>query len=868
MSGDASGAGDAHESVPEMDDTEEFGATESAPAADADGMATDGSTAGPPFDTTMVAVGTSVMWGTGNAYENKFVDLVHRDLNGGYPLDEAYLHFNPGAGQEPSKPRYPYDEPPNTDIVYPNGSYYNKTVDDGYTTDSHPKGPHLPPSRLRARGGAIIGLSPPAKVAVGDTSPNAPCGYGDDRREYNDQGGYLADEAKGTYDGKLDGLGKYASLSSKYANPFDKQDINRSKWLLMRDIGWGWPTIADQIQQFDPGGQPFSSPVEVPISDQPDLFDYRLPKQAPRGENVDLVLVDGGTNDMQLGWLNNPLKSERSDIKAAAKLYFYDNMTGENMPGEKGLLRRAREAFPNAVIVVLGYPVWTSNRTDIGRADEFLTANSWLGSLATEQALDNPLNFSHFQAHYLRRAVAEVAREDDGPGMVFAPPGYGVVNSMMADWPWSFGVKPDDHPVFDVRMISVDDVRPQREAVCDAEIAWERQKHGEDKEDCGREVGVNVACTAAGVGHPNNEGSRQYADTIVRRYKEYVDLPVGDNAEEYDDGTASLRQSLERYGVGPDGSRLQSKLSGSDVGTRFGLSQRVVDSMRIVVETDRSKRSEGGFVDTGRVRLGAWPGRRGEAGEGAREQFVLDTESRNFLDRDEFYVDPMMRRGLTGPVGNIDVDEDAAVKGSRTEPNEQTVHPPGHWSDRRLRLGMVDHLTIVVENVKPSGWAAEAVSYQLNGSIEGTRTFGGRFDQTDFRDTVGPREFQVASFNDVEGVTADDLDIRSLVTGFDGADPQLGRLQVTYVVDNTAGKRVPSVLLQYGWRVNGEGRHWRVADVGDIPAGASREVDVELFARQDSAFRTGTIDVHAGVFVGETANWSSFTTSRSDLDDL
>lgn len=823
--------------------------------------------AGPPFDTTMVAVGTSVMWGTGNAYENKFVDLVHRDLNGGYPLEETYLHFNPGPNQEPSTPRYPYDEPPNTDIVYPNGSYYDTTVDDGYTTGSHPKGPHIPPSRQRARGGAIIGLSPPAKVAVGDTPVDAPCGYDDDRREYNDQGGYLAGQATGSYDGKLEGLGNYASLGSKYSNLFSKQDINRSKWLLMRDIGWGWPTIPDQIQQFDPGGQQLSSPVEVPTADQPDLFDYRLPKQAPKGDEVDLVIIDGGTNDMQLGWLNDPTKAGRPEIKQAAKLYFYDNMTGENMPGEKGLLRRARDGFPNAVIVVLGYPVWTSNRTDIQRADQFLTANQFGGSFLTEQALDNPLNFSHFQAHYLRKAVAEVAREDDGPGFVLAPPGYGVVNAMMADWPWSFGVKPDDDPVDTVAgMISVDDVRPQREAVCEAEIEWERQKHGEDKADCGREVGVNVACTAAGVGHPNNEGSRQYADTIVRRYKEYVDLPVDDNADEYDGGTDSLRQSLERYGLGPDGKRLQSKLSGSDLGTRFALSQRVVDSIEVVVETDRSKRSEGGFVDTGRVRLGAWPGRRGEAGEGSREQFVLDTESRDFLDRDEFYVDPMMRRGLTGPVGNVDVDEDAAVKGSRTEPNEQTVHPVGHWSDRRLRLGMVDHLTVVVEDVKPDGWAAETVSCQLNGSFGGTRDLRSEFDRLDFRDTVGPREFQVASFNDVAGVTADDLEIRPLVTGFDGSLTTPATVKLTYVVDNTAGKRVPSVLLQYGWRVNGEGRDWQVAEIGDLPAGGSREVDVELVARQDPAFRTGTIEVRAAVFVGETVNWNSFTTSRSDLD--
>ena len=873
MSGNADAPGDGEpvsdlETPGDTDPVTDRGTVEEASTADGETASDlDWQSSGPPFDVTMVAVGTSVTWGTGNAYENKFVDLVHRDLNGGYPDDETYLHFNPGENETPTQPRYPYES--DTAVVYPEPSYYNQTLDDGYTlsgsTDEHPRGPHVPPSRQRARGGGIIGLSWPAKVAVGGTQENPPCGTDDNDLQYNDQGGYLATGPTGNYDGKLDGLNRYTTLNSKYSQLFDEDDIDRSKWLSMRDIGWGWPTIVDQIEQFDPGGQQFSAPAEVPVSDQPDLFEYKLPKTAPRGEDVDMVIIDGGTNDMQLGWLNNPMDSGRPEIREAAKLYFYDNMTGENMPGEPGLLQRARDAFPNAVIVVLGYPVWTSNRTDNARAREFLVANSLLGAAAVEAAIDNPLNFSHFQAHYLRKAVAEVARDDDGPGMIFAPPGYGIVNAMMADWPWSFGVKPNPDSTIPLdKSISVDDTRVQREQVCEAELEWEEANASDD---CGMEIAEDVACPAAGVGHPNNEGSRQYADTIVRRYKQYRNLSVRDGTDGLDEGTESLRESLAQYGIGPEGRALQPKLSGGTVGTRFALSQRVVDGMQVSLTTaDLSDLGEG--LNKGRPYLTVRPGRRGAAGEGSGERFALDTEDRNFApgDTDEFYLDPMMRRRLTGPVGNIDEGE-LGVKTGQTEPDAQTVHPPGHWSDQRLRLEMMDHLTLEVEGVDPGdGWALEEVSYQINGSIEGTRTFSPPLEKRDFRSRVRSNEFQVASFNHVDGATADDIDMGSWDFTLD-TDGIGSTAELTWVVsvENTANVRIPSVLLQYGLQVDGAGRDWQVLEVGDLDPGETKRPTTTLKARHDPLFHAGQLQFDAVVFVGDTEKRFSDTKKRSDL---
>jgi hypothetical protein len=799
-------------------------------------------TPGPDTDVTIVAVGTSVTWSTGNHYQHKFPTLVHRDLNGDYPLDEKYLHYN--TGEKPSEPRYPYDGEDN----YPEPTYYRKTKEDGYIAnpEEHPRGPHLPPSQYRARGGAIIGLDWPAKVTVGTKRP------ADVVR--NDNGGYRAGGPDGKYDGKLDGLGNYASIDSNYTSLFTDSDINRSKWLLMRDIGWGWPTIVDQIQQFDSGGTVWESPADIPQNASPDPFEYQLPSSPPDGKDVDLVLMDGGTNDMQLGWLNNPNKANRHDIFEASKLYLYDNMTGPD-----GLLQQARRMFPNAVIVLIGYPVWTSNRSDYDRVREFLGANSpWVGGFSpvAESAIDNPLTFSHFQSYWLRRAVTETSRTDDGPGMIFAPPGWGVVNSMMADWPWSFGAKVSDfHPVY-----SPDDTWQQRDQVCEAESAWESRQY-DDSDDESDEIGM-IPCRAASVGHPNNEGCRQYADTIVRRYKEYVDLSLGSVTDELDGGTDSLRRAVDRYGFGPGGNGLRQPLSGPERSLRWTLSHRVVDSIMVKLETGNPNGSTAPGAKKGRPHLVVYPGRSGSG-----ERFPLDTEARDYGpgETDWFYIDPMMRRRITGPPGNVDKGE-KGVKTGRTEPAEQTIHPPGHWSDRRLRLGDVEHLTIELDGVDPNdGWALEEVGYEINGAISGRRDLSADFQQRDFRARTRPSEFQVASFNRVDGVSTADLRLDVRPTGFDGRLGRTVRVAVDVRVANKADQRVPSSMLQYGIEVNGSGRDWRTTFLPDLAPGESWSRTVTLEATHDLAFHTGTIAVRSGLFVGESSRWESETTSRRDL---
>jgi hypothetical protein len=787
---------------------------------------------------TVVAVGTSVMWATGNRYEHKFPNLVHKDLTGGYPLDEKFLHYRQGP------------TPPG-DGSAPTPSYYRKTRQ-AVSGGTHPKGDPLPPKQYRARGGAIIGLSRPAPVLFGDqTLSDRPSTDADAAGGGNN---YLAKNAEGSYYGKLD---YFNFRGYAYSGKFDPDKINQSKWLIARDIGWAWPTIPDQIEQFD-RDQP--STVDVPDGDIA-RFGGIPDDTAPAGKDVDVVLLDGGTNDLTLGWLNDPRKATRSTIRQAVRRYMYRDM--------KLLIDRARSTFPNAVIVVLGYPVWASNRTDVLRAKQLLLSRNAAAALPNivEAAFDNVLNFARFQAYWLRRSVAEKHRTDPGPGIVIAPPGYGVVNGMMADWPWSFGYDPDPNG-FDIG-ITTDETRDLRYEICKAEYDAEHPCEGGICPGYDPRTEVSkFSCYNAPIGHPNPEGCRQYADTIIRRYKRHIDRDIRSVADELDDGTSSVRGSLERYGLGPDGEGLRGSLSGRTVGLAWAASHRVVDSIRAELTTGDPPGSSAPGVKQGRPALGVAPGRTGAAQSRDRELFGLDTEARDYdPGTDEFFIDPMMRRRLTGPVGNTDGKEQG-VKAGINEKSSQQVHPTGHWSDRRLRLGDVDYLSLVTRGIDPNdGWALEEVSYELNGALEGTRTLSDDFDQNDFRDTVGPREFLVASFNRVDGVSADDFTIGGRVSSFDGGLGGIAEIDVTFAIRNTSGERVPSVPLQYGIEVNGEGRNWQVTSIGDFAPGQLRAPTVTLKARHDLAFQGGTLKLRGAVFVGETANWLSFTTQRSEIDD-
>jgi len=802
-------------------------------------------------DPTVVAVGTSVTWSTGNRYENKFPNLVHRDLTGDYPVDERYLHYSVGSG-------------PPGDAADPTPAYYEATKSDHDVNTDHPTGDPIPPSQYRARGGAIIGLSLPAPVKFGKQDLS-------DRPETDGGENYLAKNANGSYYGKLDWTGKYSG-------DFDPNDLNRSRWLLARDIGWHWPTIPAQIDQFDFEG---STTVDVPTGNL-QRFGGTPDDNPPNGDDVDLLIVDGGTNDLTLGWLNNPLNSGRRKIWQAVRHYMYDDMVGNN--GKRGLLERARETFSNAVIVLLGEPVWASNRTDRRRAKRFLVdQNSNAQALpgVVEQAVDNALNFSHFQAYWLRRAVAEFNRTDTGPGVVLAPPGYGVVNGMMADWPWAFGYDPDaGKPLLgdDVTVGATnDEVTDQRVDVCRSEL---RAEHCVGRFSCTGDGDYTdevdaVSCYSAPIGHPNPEGCRQYADTIVRRYKTHIHRSVRAFSDQLDSGTDSVRDSVERYGF---------DLAGD--GLSYAASHDVVDAMRVRIDTNSGG---GSGRQRGEVYLKVYPGRNGTG-----ERFRLDTEnndnrpggpkSRSFKNytrpKDEYHVDPMLSRRLSGPPGNVDRGETSDV--ALNEEKVQTYHSGDHWSDRRLRLGHVRHAALQFRGVDPAnGWDVASVDFSINGHVTRTRTFDD-LDQRDLRSggTTPPfrwQEYLLASFNHVQGTSKSDIDVAVPESGIsaDGGSDRV-TIHADVEITNTGSRRIPSVGLQCGLRLRTgpnadfDGLDWQVRPTSDVAPGETITPTMHLETEQTGKFGglgTGNNSVEVATFyhVGGDVGKTTTTKEVSDL---
>lgn len=631
---------------------------------------------------TIACVGDSALWCTGTRYEDKTPNLVHKMLTGS----------------------------------------------DSYQPDGDP----IPPAQFRARGGATIGVSYPYRItSLSDWESKL------DTKKTNcktdiENNGFNADDCKFTIgkkikprqsapiqlnrnakylddDGDVYGFIKHDAADwYDYYSRSDPSDVNQLKWTIARDIGWHWPRIVDQLEQFPPKGTSKPS-LDVPRDGTKPVSQFGGPvdTEPPHAEDVDVLMLNGGTNDIALGWLNNPGKVGRGGIWDAVKQHCYQD--------QKTLLRKARQQFPNAIIFLVGYFPYASDWTWRKKAKAFLKAKAGaiggIGSVV-ELATDNALNFARLQAHWMRKAVSEEARQDDGPGMVFVSRGFGVVNAFDAPDPWSWGVPAN----------KTDDTGEWRKDAC-------HTKHDSD----------NAACIQASIGHPNTPGCQQTADAIVDRYDGFVDRSVRTPTENWtDDSPVSVRDACGNYSLDPQGD-----------GVRYCLSHRVVDSIRVDVTTGDSidgigKSPAGGGVrpddPKNDVYLKIEPGRNGNA-----ERFRLETESNDFQkdSTDHFFIDPMMGRQTSadpGPVqnetgignlGTIGMDE-GTKKYQRHIDDGDDSHGPehltetdhsnlpyirhDHWSSKRLHLGMIERLSLDIVDTNP--WSLEGVSVTINGFIE------------------------------------------------------------------------------------------------------------------------------------------------------
>lgn len=301
------------------------------------------------------------------------------------------------------------------------------------------------------------------------------------------------------------------------------------------------PTIIEQVDAYPETAYPGES-VSLPDPD-----------------DVDVVIVDGGINDTGAASALDP-STPRSDLDRDTERHNYQYMLM--------LLERTRATFPTATIVVTGYFPVFSGDSDLSEAVSKIQASSasdtdsedilvgvaggifavadFFSNLG-EDIVGNALHFHRRQLHQLRRAVSEfgVAPANGSGGVVFAHPGYGPENALFAGNSWLFEPQEDG---------DLDVARERRAACVDLDAGYK--------------------CELANVAHPDVDGARSYAESVVTAHDRYHDPAVRETlADLENDPQPTFRQACDRYGLDP----------GS--GLRACLSHRVVDCLEVTVET-------------------------------------------------------------------------------------------------------------------------------------------------------------------------------------------------------------------------------------------------------------------------------------------
>jgi len=234
---------------------------------------------------------------------------------------------------------------------------------------------------------------------------------------------------------------------------------------------------------------------EVPTS-YPTILD-QVAAFADSPETVDLILIDGGINDMGVGDILDPL-TDTSDLQGWIETYCHVDMIT--------LLDQVTAKFtlPTARIVVTGYYQILSEQSDRNLYNLFFKVmgvpllndlGEDLEGLVLAKTVKNCALFADLSAIALQNAVHEANASPAGNNrIVFVNPGFGPKNAVFANPTWVFGVNDDL------------DLSPQDEVVAARHAACDLDEHDPLQ---------LLTCYRASAGHPNALGAQQYAARIL-----------------------------------------------------------------------------------------------------------------------------------------------------------------------------------------------------------------------------------------------------------------------------------------------------------------------------------------------------------------
>ncbi|MBT2687376.1 SGNH/GDSL hydrolase family protein [Bacillus sp. ISL-47] len=234
-------------------------------------------------------------------------------------------------------------------------------------------------------------------------------------------------------------------------------------------------------------------PGEVPskfptILQQADMF-------TGSADFVDLILLDGGFNDIGI---TNVLNPHGPDLVQPSQKIFFEDM--------KKLLLKVSGTFKNAKIIVTGYYQPLSEQSNTAFIKAMLTAlgvviggipvaaATVLSAVEIQLVIARSKQIMELSRMHLKNAVEAVNHTFDGGNRIFfADPNFGPSHAGLTNDPFLYGIHPNLSPE-DIN------VAPSRAVDC-----VNSNQSGLDLE----------LCRIASVGHPNPKGAKAYADSII-----------------------------------------------------------------------------------------------------------------------------------------------------------------------------------------------------------------------------------------------------------------------------------------------------------------------------------------------------------------
>lgn len=210
-----------------------------------------------------------------------------------------------------------------------------------------------------------------------------------------------------------------------------------------------------------------------------------------RPDAVDIVILNGGINDVGAATIVDPLTDE-DDLKELITKHCYQDMLT--------LLKQVTAKFsnPNTKIIVPGYFPILSTESDLAILPHFLGVHgvstnrllTGLDDIIFRKIFDQCALFFNQSNANLNQAVADVM----DPRVRFAPIPFQPANAALAPDAWLWGINDDLTPE--------DQVIGRRHAACDLYEA---------------DIIQRETCYRASVGHPNVIGAQQFANAIINK---------------------------------------------------------------------------------------------------------------------------------------------------------------------------------------------------------------------------------------------------------------------------------------------------------------------------------------------------------------